>query len=117
MNISLKVVFLCHNFQANPKIKEVVMKTKGQPRKRLTFVYDLCKGKNICEGGDEMDLQKENDDPNSQQVSAVCIANLFAQMLAASSFCCSSRARLTGTFIPSLMLAFKFQPLPKTKEF
>lgn len=45
------------------------MKTKGQPRKRLTFVYDLCKGKNICEGGDEMDINKENmDDPNNQQV-------------------------------------------------
>ncbi|CAB1345123.1 unnamed protein product [Coregonus sp. 'balchen'] len=30
-------------------------KSKGQPRKRLTHVYDLCKGKNICEGGEEMD--------------------------------------------------------------
>lgn len=48
------------------------MKTKGQPRKRLTFVYDLCKGKNICEGGDEMDINKENpDDPNNQQVSFI----------------------------------------------
>ena len=57
-------------FQTNPKIKEVVMKSKGQPRKRLTFVYDLCKGKNICEGGDEMDIQKDfPDDPNNQQVS------------------------------------------------
>ncbi|PSN34781.1 DNA-directed RNA polymerase II subunit RPB1 [Blattella germanica] len=38
------------------------------PRKRLTFVYDLCKGKNICEGGDEMDIQKDNpDDPANQQ--------------------------------------------------
>nr|XP_033334567.1 DNA-directed RNA polymerase II subunit RPB1-like [Megalopta genalis] len=44
----------------NPKIKEIVMKTKGQPRKRLTFVYDLCKSKNVCEGGDEMDINKEN---------------------------------------------------------
>ncbi|XP_066583647.1 DNA-directed RNA polymerase II subunit RPB1 [Prorops nasuta] len=43
----------------NPKIKEIVMKTKGQPRKRLTFVYDLCKSKNICEGGDEMDISKD----------------------------------------------------------
>ncbi|KAK0182048.1 hypothetical protein PV327_000219 [Microctonus hyperodae] len=43
----------------NPKIKEVVMKTKGQPRKRLIFVYDLCKSKNICEGGDEMDINKD----------------------------------------------------------
>lgn len=47
-------------FQTNPKIKEVVMKTKGQPRKRLVYVYDLCKGKNICEGGDEIDMSKEN---------------------------------------------------------
>ncbi|EFN79616.1 DNA-directed RNA polymerase II subunit RPB1 [Harpegnathos saltator] len=44
----------------NPKIKEVIMKTKGQPRKRLTHIYDLCKSKNICEGGDEMDINKEN---------------------------------------------------------
>ncbi|XP_034256359.1 DNA-directed RNA polymerase II subunit RPB1 [Thrips palmi] len=52
----------------NPKIKEVVMKSKGQPRKRLTFVYDLCKGKAICEGGDEMDINKDNpDDPSKEQ--------------------------------------------------
>ncbi|KAI4468651.1 dna-directed rna polymerase [Holotrichia oblita] len=52
-------------FHNNPKIKEVVMKSKGQPRKRLAFVYDLCKGKNICEGGDEMDVGKEGEDPNA----------------------------------------------------
>ncbi|XP_039291023.1 DNA-directed RNA polymerase II subunit RPB1 [Nilaparvata lugens] len=65
------VCFYCSKLlvsPSHPKIKEIVMKTKGQPRKRLTFVYDLCKGKNICEGGDEMDLNKDNvDDPNSQQ--------------------------------------------------
>lgn len=72
------------NFQANPKIKEVVMKSKGQPRKRLTFVYDLCKGKNICEGGDEMDIHKENpDDPNNQQVSVICSILILLK----SSFC------------------------------
>lgn len=42
-------------FQNNPKIKDILAKSKGQPRKRLTHVYDLCKGKNICEGGEEMD--------------------------------------------------------------
>ncbi|KAM7302594.1 DNA-directed RNA polymerase II subunit RPB1-like [Ixodes scapularis] len=41
----------------NPKIKEIVAKTRGQPRKQLSFVYDLCKGKNICEGGDEIDTK------------------------------------------------------------
>ena len=29
----------------NPKIKEIIMKSKGQPRKRMAHVYDLCKGK------------------------------------------------------------------------
>uniref|UniRef100_A0A1B6E299 DNA-directed RNA polymerase subunit n=1 Tax=Clastoptera arizonana TaxID=38151 RepID=A0A1B6E299_9HEMI len=65
------VCFYCSKLlvsPSHPKIKEIVMKTKGQPRKRLTFVYDLCKGKNICEGGDEMDINKDNpDDPNNQQ--------------------------------------------------
>ncbi|XP_018310848.1 DNA-directed RNA polymerase II subunit RPB1 [Mycetomoellerius zeteki] len=57
------VCFYCSKLLVNPhnpKIKEIVMKTKGQPRKRLAFVYDLCKSKNICEGGDEMDINKEN---------------------------------------------------------
>ncbi|KAF7236742.1 DNA-directed RNA polymerase II subunit RPB1 [Varanus komodoensis] len=49
----LRLLFL---LQANnPKIKDILTKSKGQPKKRLTHVYDLCKGKNICEGGEEMD--------------------------------------------------------------
>lgn len=36
-----------------------------QPRKRMAHVYDLCKGKNICEGGDEMDIGSGGgEDPN-----------------------------------------------------
>lgn len=48
-------LFLNHYPQNNPKIKDILAKSKGQPRKRLTHVYELCKGKNICEGGEEMD--------------------------------------------------------------
>lgn len=60
-------------FQCNPKIREIVMKSKGQPRRRLAFVYDLCKGKNICEGGDEMDIKKdEQPDPNKKQSHGGC---------------------------------------------
>lgn len=51
--------FLQYFLQTNPKIKEVVMKSKGQPRKRLAYVYDLCKGKQICEGGEDMDIGAE----------------------------------------------------------
>ncbi|KAH8318389.1 hypothetical protein KR074_002793 [Drosophila pseudoananassae] len=58
----------------NPKIKEIVMKSKGQPRKRLAYVYDLCKGKTICEGGEDMDLAKENQqtDPNKKPGHGGC---------------------------------------------
>ena len=42
----------------------------GQPRKRLTHVYNLCKGKKICEGGDEMDLNPDNPDNQTNPVSA-----------------------------------------------
>uniref|UniRef100_H2Z9D8 DNA-directed RNA polymerase subunit n=1 Tax=Ciona savignyi TaxID=51511 RepID=H2Z9D8_CIOSA len=41
--------------KGNPKIRQIMAKSKGQPRKRLAHVYELCKGKNICEGGEEMD--------------------------------------------------------------
>ena len=56
-----------HFLQSHPKVKEIVLKSKGQPRKRLAFIYDLCKGKNICEGGDEMDMNRENVDENNVQ--------------------------------------------------
>lgn len=61
----------------NPKIKEIVGKTKGQPRKRLAHVYDLCKGKNICEGGDEIDTKlgpdsQVQEDTNKKQGHGGC---------------------------------------------
>ena len=32
---------------------------KDCPRKRLDAVYDLCKGKTICEGGDDLEKSAE----------------------------------------------------------
>ncbi|KAJ7351030.1 hypothetical protein OS493_037212 [Desmophyllum pertusum] len=39
----------------NPKVKDVLSKSQTQPLKRLQHIYDLCKGKRICEGGDMVD--------------------------------------------------------------
>ncbi|XP_060647567.1 DNA-directed RNA polymerase II subunit RPB1-like [Drosophila nasuta] len=51
----------------NPKIKEIVIKSKGQPRKRFAHIYELCKGKSICEGGGEMEVNRDNTAmPNNQ---------------------------------------------------
>ena len=44
-------------------------KSKGQLRKRLAHVYDLCKGKNICEGGDEIDKLEETEGGEPKKVS------------------------------------------------
>ena len=41
--------------QNHPKVKDILAKSKAQPRKRLGHIYDLVKGKRICEGGDEME--------------------------------------------------------------
>lgn len=74
--VSIKEI-VCHStLQNNPKIKDILTKSKGQPQKRLLHVYDLCKGKNICEGGEEMDNkfgveQQENDeDLTKEKVSS-----------------------------------------------
>ena len=43
----LCVCFFCSKLlvtPTNPKIKDIVMKSKGQPRKRMAHIYDLCKG-------------------------------------------------------------------------
>ncbi|KAL9705875.1 hypothetical protein quinque_009393 [Culex quinquefasciatus] len=71
------VCFYCSKMlvsPSNPKIKEIVIKSKGQPRKRLAYVYDLCKGKKICEGGEDMDITKDGapPDPNKKQGHGGC---------------------------------------------
>ena len=39
--------------KTDPRLKDIIHKLHGQSRKRLTFVYDLCKNKKICDSGDE----------------------------------------------------------------
>ncbi|XP_059081445.1 DNA-directed RNA polymerase II subunit RPB1-like [Tigriopus californicus] len=70
MKILRCVCFYCSKLlvsPSHPKIKEIVLKSKGQPRKRMAHTYDLCKGKNICEGGDEMDIASEGQPNNAVQ--------------------------------------------------
>lgn len=40
-------------------MKDIIARSKGHPAKRLAHVYDLCKTRKICEGGDEMDTKLE----------------------------------------------------------
>ncbi|KAB7506534.1 DNA-directed RNA polymerase II subunit RPB1 [Armadillidium nasatum] len=67
MKVLRCVCFYCSKLLYNaqhPKVREIVTKSKGQPRKRLLHIYNLCKSKMICEGGDEVDLGRDPDNPN-----------------------------------------------------
>lgn len=69
MKVLRCVCFYCSKLLFNashPKVREIVTKAKGQPRKRLLHIYNLCKGKMICEGGDEVDIGPK-DDPQQQK--------------------------------------------------
>lgn len=66
------VCFYCSKLlvsPSNPKVKDVVNDTRGNPRKRLTMIYDLCKSKTICEGGEDIDqLKSQVDQFNSVDI-------------------------------------------------
>jgi len=56
-------------------MKEVLRSTKQQPRKRMAHIYDLCKVKFICEGGDGDQDQQVKDFHTCNTV------NIFMQKL------------------------------------
>lgn len=85
------------------------MKSKGQPRKRLAFVYDLCKGKNICEGGDEMDLNKDNiDDPGMQQVNWYLLATYKSRLFLINHRSILDDLNLMNIFLCSVISLVEF---------
>jgi len=74
LTMSIKILrcvcFYCSKLlvdQSNNKLVDILKKTKGQPKKRFQHTYDLCKGKNICEGGDIMDQQFDANLANGEE--------------------------------------------------
>lgn len=39
----------------NPRVQDVLQKTRGYPRRRMGLIYDMCKAKAVCEGVDNLD--------------------------------------------------------------
>ncbi|KAH3803869.1 hypothetical protein DPMN_132139 [Dreissena polymorpha] len=64
-------------------MKDIIQRSKGHPAKRLAHVYDLCKSRKICEGGEEMDtkLEKADDEggggDEQKKVSELLLAIVF----------------------------------------
>ena len=52
-------------------------RSKGYPGKRLAHIYDLCKSRKVCEGGDEMDTKKEDQEGGEGEQKKVKIMTLL----------------------------------------
>lgn len=48
-------------------MKDIISKSKQYPQKRLANVYNLCKSRKVCEGGDEMERKKEAEETENQE--------------------------------------------------
>lgn len=48
-------------------MKEILSRSVGQPKKRLSHVYDLCRTKRICEGGDTIDKKFSGMQENEEE--------------------------------------------------
>lgn len=67
------VCFYCSKLLVSPtnqRVKDAIHDTRGNPRKRLTAIYDLCKTKTVCEGGEDIDqLKPQQNDFNSIDIA------------------------------------------------
>ena len=46
-------------------------RTKDCPRKRLDAVYEICKSKTVCDGGDELDADQSKEKEPEEDGPAV----------------------------------------------
>uniref|UniRef100_A0A915EB24 DNA-directed RNA polymerase subunit n=1 Tax=Ditylenchus dipsaci TaxID=166011 RepID=A0A915EB24_9BILA len=53
-------------------VKEIVLKTRGNLRRRLALIYDLCKGKSVCESGDDAVPNEDQDDMEKESKPSGC---------------------------------------------
>ncbi|VDM64360.1 unnamed protein product [Angiostrongylus costaricensis] len=65
------VCFYCSKLlldKDNQRVKEIIRKTQGNPRRRLTLIYDMCKSKVVCDGGNEIESQTVEDGDDGEKV-------------------------------------------------
>lgn len=49
------------------KVKEIISKTRGNPRRRMAMIYDICKTKSVCEGADALEGMNPDDLENEER--------------------------------------------------
>lgn len=91
IKVSFSYILTCNQFlafQDHPKAKDVISKSRGYPRKRLVHMYDLCRAKKVCEGGEELDStfdasipQREGEEPEEKKPVSVIFLILSYKVL------------------------------------
>lgn len=61
--------------QTNEKIKDILAKTRSNPRRRLQYIYDIAKTKSMCEGGDLVD--KKFDTTTADEMDTEKVLNVL----------------------------------------
>ncbi|VDK54176.1 unnamed protein product [Anisakis simplex] len=67
------VCFYCSRLlvdKDSARVKEILKKTNGNPRRRFALMYDLCKSKSVCEGGDELQNVNNEGEEGEKEVKA-----------------------------------------------
>ena len=57
LHASIFFLLIYKTTQNDEKVKDILAKSKGHPRRRLQYIYDLARTKSVCEGGDSMDTK------------------------------------------------------------
>ncbi|EPB71879.1 RNA polymerase Rpb1, domain 5 [Ancylostoma ceylanicum] len=52
----------------NQRVKDIIRKTQGNPRRRLALIYDMCKSKIVCDGGNEVENQNPEEGEDGEKV-------------------------------------------------
>ncbi|EYC06185.1 hypothetical protein Y032_0077g1077 [Ancylostoma ceylanicum] len=65
------VCFYCSKLlldKDNQRVKDIIRKTQGNPRRRLALIYDMCKSKIVCDGGNEVENQNPEEGEDGEKV-------------------------------------------------
>ena len=61
------LLYMCV-LKSEEKIKDIISKTRTNPRRRLQYIYDIAKTKSICEGADTGEKRLDIEDMDTTKV-------------------------------------------------
>ena len=74
---SIPLLFLVQN---DDRVKDVIMKTRTNPRRRLQYIYEMAKTKGMCEGGDTVDSKRFDPTTTEDGTKPVCTDSFVSHL-------------------------------------